>query len=45
MGKFKSPKRKKSRLENWKGLVPCLVFVLSIFGFIMMLFYWGLKNQ
>lgn len=45
MAKFKAPKAGKSKKQSWAGAVPCLVLVITLFGLIMLLFYWGLKSQ
>lgn len=45
MAKFKAPKPGKAGKKSWTGAVPCLVFVITIFGLMMMLFYWGLTSQ
>ncbi len=46
MAKFKAPKPKTSKAAaNLKGVLPCLLLVLMIFGFGMILFYWVLKSS
>jgi hypothetical protein len=45
MGKNKAPKGKKTSAASNLKAVPCLVLIVSIFGILMLLFYWVLKSS